>query len=450
MKILVCFFIVLLLTGCRAQPTSPDNEINENTEGKQDETVMTEDRFSISKKFVMDFTNRNSEVLLNEYAYTAEMRSALNLERMNQIFEDVSTQFGTYKAYDENQTETTNSGYQIITYIIEYSNHNINLNIVFNDQDEIAGFNYTLNNDIFDKESDLFTTSDIAFGLDKFKINGTLTLPKDVENPPILILVHGSGPNDRNETVGANTPFADIAYALGEMGIATLRYDKRTYTYGANIDVSSFTFSEETIDDAVLAFEKAKSLGFDKVFILGHSLGGHAIPIIADQIIADGYIIAEGYVSPLQEVIVNQYTYLLSLDGTMSPEDQSSLDAIKAQAEAVSKIDYESPNGHNVLLGASEVYWKSLNQYDVLSLAKKITAPVLIINGDRDYQVTVDEFNLWRKSLEAYDNFAFKLYPGVNHLLFKGEGKPSNEEYNTRHEVDREIIEDITDFIKRH
>ncbi|MDZ7606573.1 MAG: hypothetical protein U5K79_13515 [Cyclobacteriaceae bacterium] len=59
-----------------------------------------------------------------------------------------------------------------------------------------------------------------------------MTLPKGKNSFPIVLFVHGSGPNDRDETIGPNKPFRDIAYGLAEKGIASLRYDKRTFVYG--------------------------------------------------------------------------------------------------------------------------------------------------------------------------------------------------------------------------
>ena len=94
---------------------------------------------------------------------------------------------------------------------------------------------------------------DITVGADGFKLPGTLTLPVGKKKAPVVILVHGSGPQDRDETVGPNKPFRDLAWGLAERGIATVRYDKRTKVYGAAFipEGQNANYDTESVDDAV-------------------------------------------------------------------------------------------------------------------------------------------------------------------------------------------------------
>lgn len=121
----------------------------------------------------------------------------------------------------------------------------------------------------------------------KYPLNGILSLPdKRSSKVPAVVLVHGSDPADMDESIGANKPFRDISEALPAKGIAVLRYDKRTKIYGKQMlkeSLGNVTVEIETIEDAILAAKLFKNDGRidpDKVYILGHSLGGMLAPRI--------------------------------------------------------------------------------------------------------------------------------------------------------------------------
>src|SRR5699024_18040 len=120
-----------------------------------------------------------------------------------------------------------------------------------------------------------------------YVIPGTLTTPIQEESYPLIVMVHGWGESDRDLSIYQNKPFQDIAWQLAKLGIASYRYDKRTYLYEQAKDTPSFTVYDETIDDAVEATKMAmelKNVNPSKVYILGFSQGGYLLPRINEKV----------------------------------------------------------------------------------------------------------------------------------------------------------------------
>jgi len=118
-----------------------------------------------------------------------------------------------------------------------------------------------------------------------YPLNGILAIPDGTNGLlPAVVLVHGSGPSNMDEKVENITPFKDLAQGLSEKGIAVLRYNKRTFVYGKQMKTDTgLSVREETIEDAILAADflrKDIRIDSNKMFILGHSMGGMLAPRI--------------------------------------------------------------------------------------------------------------------------------------------------------------------------
>jgi fermentation-respiration switch protein FrsA (DUF1100 family) len=101
-------------------------------------------------------------------------------------------------------------------------------------------------------------------------------------------------------------------------------------------------------------------------------------------------------------------------------------------------------------LGIRAAYWLDLKQYDPVAVAQKVTLPMLFLQGERDYQVTMADFELWQNGLVGYDNVTFISYPSLNHLMISGEGPSTPEEYNQPGHVALAVIQDVTNWISQH
>ena len=304
----------------------------------------------------------------------------------------------------------------------------------------------------YDKEKMLERS--VTVGAAGFRLPGTLTLPACEGKHPLVILVHGSGPQDRDETIGPNKPFRDLAWGLAARGIATLRYEKRTKVYGAACvpEGREMDYDTECVDDVVETVRWAKAqpdVAADSVYVLGHSLGATLAPRIAKR--ADGVagiVLVAALARPLEDAVVEQTAYVSSLTDASGVAGQQ-IEDIKRQADNIKKLGTpEFDDKIPLLLGIPRSYWAFANVYKPVEVAAGLALPMLILQGERDYQVTMEDFGLWRLGLLRNKNAFFKSYPKLNHLLQEGSGKATPFEYYRESPVAGYVIEDIASFIR--
>lgn len=291
-----------------------------------------------------------------------------------------------------------------------------------------------------------FSEQNVSFGLERWKLPATLTIPNGAGPFPAVLLVHGSGPNDRDETYGPNKPFKDLAWGLASRGVVVLRYEKRTFQYPEEIaQLTNFTVQDETIEDAVAGVDFLSASSFvdhGKIVVLGHSLGGMLAPRIALQTdrIA-GLILLAAPSRPLEDLMLEQTRYLANLSGVNQSDE---LEELARLVLKVKTLDMEE--GEDVL-GAPKSYWADLATYDPVSTVQSLHIPMLILQGKRDYQVTMTDFSRWNETFSENQSVNLKTYSSLNHFFIAGTGVPSSAEYLLEGHVAAEIISDIATWI---
>ncbi len=350
--------------------------------------------------------------------------------------------------------------YHVAVVTCEFEKSTLDVKVVYDGEGKITGLWFAPSASAAKYEpppyakQDSFEEKEVSFGSWLWTLPGTLTLPQGNGPFPAVVLVHGSGPNDRDETIGPNKPFRDLAWGLASRGIVVFRYEKRTKQHGLKLAVikSRITVKQETIDDALAAvalLRKTERVDPKRVFVLGHSLGGMLVPRIAarDPQIA-GFILFAATSRPLEDVLLAQRRWLFMLDGDLSEEDESQLQKIEEQVGRVKdpQLSPETPPA-DLPLGVHPAYWLDLRGYDPPEAAKGLKQPMLVLQGQRDYQVTMEDFNRWRETLSSRENVQFTLYPKCNHLFVEGEGQSTPAEYQTPGNVARPVVDDIADWI---
>ena len=302
-------------------------------------------------------------------------------------------------------------------------------------------------------EDAAYVERDMAVGEGDRALPGTLAMPKGEGPFPAVVLVHGSGPQDRDETIGPNKPFLDIARGLAAQGIAVLRYEKRTKARPQDFTGDTFGVDDETTHDAVLAVDALrKTTGIDpkRIFVLGHSQGGMMAPRIASVSgHVAGLVLMAAPARSLLDIVIEQNRRLAVLDdGKTSDAERDAIAQLTAQVRQTR--DPATDIATRTLLGQPAGYWRSIDAVDPVADAAAVALPMLVLQGARDIQVVDADWGRWRGAFHADDKVSFKLYEKLNHLGIAGEGEGSLAEYQQPGHVDATLIDDVASWIKAH
>jgi dienelactone hydrolase len=392
----------------------------------------------------------------------ATMAAAAPSAQLQQIAQSLVAQYGAYASTGK-ATTTAQPGGAIAAIPVTFANAVVTLNVSVSGAGRVVGLHVAAvaaagasaaPATYVDPSS--FTETAVTVGSAPWALPGTLTMPKGQGPFPAVVLVAGSGPEDRDETFGVNKPFRDLAWGLASSGVAVLRYDKRTLTYGAQMAAqlaATITVREETTDDAVAAVALLRATAKvdpARVFVVGHSLGAYLAPRIATQLPGQlaGIAMLETASTPLPALILMQEKYLASLQGTPTPAVQQQLDAISA-AVALAESPSLSPStpASQLPLGTPASYWLDLRTYDPLATAAGLALPMFFSQGGRDYQVPPSELPPWQAALAGHANVTFKTYPAMDHLLLDGSGPATPAEYSAPGHVDAQLVGDLATWI---
>jgi len=396
-----------------------------------------------------------------EYAAAAGMvdasvpAGALDAAKLEEIWTAVVGQVGQLLSVQSQQVREQQQGLRQVDLAARFEQQAVRIRIVLTAGHRLAGL-WFLPPEPPPYEppayadTAVFRERNVVIGAEPWYLGATLTLPEGPGPFPAVVLVHGSGPNDRDETIGPNRPFRDLAWGLASRGFAVLRYDKRTFTYGARMAPDSVTIDTEVIDDvlaALAALRQQPEVDDDRVFLLGHSLGAFTAPIIAER---DGrlagVIMLATSARPIADVIRGQLAHLASLAPAADAATRARTEALVAQIDSLAASSLP-PDAR--VLGAPVRYWQELDALRPIDAARRIDEPLLILQGERDYQVTMEDFRIWQEALQGRPGTTLRSFPRLDHLFMAGEGPSSPQEYMAaqRH-VAPEVVDAITAWMR--
>lgn len=433
MKRGLCILLTLglLLSGCSSSRTLDEAQLKTMTE-----TVLTQLQQEEYDKVV----NQMDEKLALQ----------VNAEALKTGWQAMLPQLGDFVSVESVTVEQKDDQW-LCTLKAAYTHQGLMLSLVVNQKAKLSGISLTFGATA-QKMEETDQWQELPLEVGEWKLAGKLTLPKGVEKPPVIILVQGSGQHDMDETIGkaGNKPFADLAHGLAELGIATVRYDKRYYDYPEKA-TNEMTIEMEVLDDVAAAVKLAQSLDTvnpEQIFVAGHSLGGMLTPrIAADHPELKGVITMAGTLRTLDVVMKDQIWAQID-EADMSEEKKEQARTQYAEEfQRLAEITADTPN--QTIMGAPSSYWYSLNQAGGLNYLSQIEAmPMLILQGGKDIQVYPDvDYPLWQENLKDRTNVEYRLYPELNHLFMTAiTGKA--EDYDQEAQMDPQVIQDIAAWVQ--
>ena len=409
-----------------------------------------------------DYAKRLFEGNENEALYalfSEEVKAQMPFEAFAAIKDQLIAACGPLKEIGE--AKTTPYGVQtVLMQLIAFEKQTLVMQKIADAQGRIIGLGFTPYEDPKESEPqeavalpDGVVEKEITVGEGEWALPGLITLPENLSGVPAVVLVHGSGPNDRDETVGQTKFFRDLAYTLAQNGIAVIRYDKRTLVHGAKMD-NAITIEEETIEDAILAGKRIAEMpevDASRIFLLGHSLGGMQAPRIAKE--ADGLfcgmILAASTPKTLVDIMLAQNKAVIA---TLPEERQApSLQMLEEELirmEAIYALSADEMK-KEILFTMPAYYLFEMQTIDPIETMLELQIPTLILQGEGDFQVTLENgIDAYKAGLSDAEYVVYKLYPGLNHCFTGSVETQSAEDYNQPLRVDETVISDIIDFIK--
>ena len=292
----------------------------------------------------------------------------------------------------------------------------------------------------------------------KYPLKGILTLPEDRQTQvPAVVFVHGSGSSNMDEKVGKLTPFKDLAEGLAQLGIASVRYDKRSFAHPFKIlREKIITVKEETIEDAIRATELLKRdsrIDKDNIFIAGHSMGGMLAPRIdAEGGNYKGLILMAGSPRRLEEIMLDQNEAVMrSGKGLLQWFVNKQVAKISAMFEGMYELSDEEAKKKKVGNGTTLYYFKEMGEHQSSNYLVKLEKPILIMQGEKDFQATLEnDFAAYKELLEDKKNVTFKVYENLNHLFVPsvyGNIMKAMKEYKVEQHIGKNVIKDLADWI---
>ncbi|MFW0716059.1 DUF3887 domain-containing protein [Pedobacter sp. N23S346] len=386
------------------------------------------------------------------------LKTKLTEDALKKLWFDMATKFGKPESFDAIQSRAQGEFFAI-TVEGKFSNGNQNFIVGFNKAQKIVGIflapSKTATAYLKPSYADtsLFIEKSVYIGAAGKQLAAIITTPKNAKNFPVVVFVHGSGPSDMDETIGANKPFKDLASGLASKGIGSVRYVKRTLVY-PNEFSTVYTVKEEVLDDAAAAIAMAKTIpGADakQVYVFGHSLGGMLAPrMVSTAPDLAGIILAATPARKLTDIIIeqNQYMFDLSKDTTAANKTQLNEAIKEINKSKISQLG-TTIKPDSVILGIPAKYWADLNAYNQVTTAKALSKQrIYVLQGGNDFQVSKTDFDLWNVALGKKKNAMLKYYPTLNHLLSEQTEKASTAQYQIPKSVSEVLVNDLATWIK--
>ncbi len=387
------------------------------------------------------------------------MKAALPADKLRAVMQQLAGKYGGIERLGSAETAEASGG-AVATIPIHFANGTLDARFACDDGGKVTGLHFVPHRGGESGENAYRMPDYAAHGsfderrvvVGAHRLPGIVVIPRSGAPVPGVVLVHGSGPLDMDESVGPNKPFLDLALGLAADGIASLRYEKRTRAHPELFAGKSYTLDDEVIEDAASALTLMRSTpGVDpqRVFVLGHSLGARLAPFVARRTPVRGLVLLAAPAAPLADVLQRQAEYLARSHGHATDEERHALAQFEEEVGHLRELLAGRTPGGPLPFGLPAQYLEQLALDDPIEASAALHVPVLVLQGERDYQVTVaDDFSLWRARFAHDPLFTLKSYAELNHLFERGSGPEGPAEYEQAGNVSAQVVRDIAAWIR--
>ena len=450
--------MILVLTSCRVSYKIGGKKLSQYSSDELD----TYERLAQNLVTMMD---SDSETYLNTLSAT----DSITFEKEWQQWQDMIEEYGPFQGFTVGSA--WNYGGDVVVMATgQFGEAHICFDSRWTDRYkliEITYYRYPDEEEALQAVPEGVMETDITLNEgSEYELPGKITMPKEAEGQthayPAAVLIAGTGANDMDHTAGKTHPYRDLAWHLAEQGVITIRFDKRSFRYSEEWTVptmENMSIGWEITDDAVAAIGMLKELeavDSDRIFCIGHSLGGLVMPRIDEESggALAGFCLLSVPDRPWQEAAYDQYLNYGLADAGSNSDIYTMASILESEKDTISskKIDsFAEPDLLGTkLLGMPAAYWKDLNSYDYVKAYEETQKPVFILQGGDDYQILAKkDFAGWEEKMDGHENVKLKLYDGLNHLMMPSFGcfKSCYKEYDMSNHVSSDVISDIVAWI---
>lgn len=299
-----------------------------------------------------------------------------------------------------------------------------------------------------------------------YPLAGKITYPREAlesgKTYPAVVMVGADGANNMDMDAASTHTYRDIAWALAQQGIVTIRYDKRIYTYkeeqqDEKAPAEKFSITWEYTQDANRAADLLRTYAFvdgEKIYYLGHSQGG-AVGSRAEKEGGSyaGFILLNSSPRPWYDVTYDQYINYGLID--FSDEEIFYIESkLKEEYDALKDGSYLETSDEDLVsqtaLNRPIAYWKDLLGFDYMGTYKELKKPMLILQGEADYQITMEkDYRAFQSEFGSESYVTMRSFEGLNHLMTPSYGVFAGhyKEYDKPGRVSSDVTDAIASFI---
>ena len=408
----VCILLSLVCCGCVKNVVQPRQSAEETVTpsgegivtsgGAVGEVSLTERSRQYSQQIVSGLT---SEVWEH---FSDSLKQQIPEENLQASWNGVASGLSGYQGV-ESVEESSRDGYDVVLVTLRYKdNKGRTIRFDYNEDQTIAGiwFDEVVLGTRKEDDSESTHETSVKIGRDPYTLDAVLSLPEQTAKAPVVILLGDGASLDADGTVGTagNTPLRDLARALAEQGIASLRYSTRMYLYGQSMKKTPGIY-DSYIQDAGYALDyvyNQSRIDRTKIFYLGMGEAGD-------------------YMSAI-----------------VSAKKNRTAGAILMGAKPL-KLQEELYGATDKTVQVDARYFMDVNS----------TIPLLVLQGEKDFETTMDDFGQWKTLWKGRSHVDYRSFSGLNHYFMKSSGKQDKSDYDSEGTIDADVSSQIIQWIQQ-